>query len=527
MLFGMIFFAGCAHQRGNKDIEMKVTSEQLHQIEPLELKAAPREDEPAQPKTEEPTPAELELSLEQCRAWALENNLDLKVQLINPAIAAERVSQEEAQFESTFLTNVNYSKTNMPQPTTLVGSSIEDIQADLGVTVPLRTGGKITLDLVDDRVETNSIFSTLNPYYDPRFSASISQPLLRNAGMRVNEHYIRIAEYDSRITDAETKLKAIRVMADVEDAYWRLYAARRMLDVRKQQYELAKTLHEQTEAFVKVGSKAQIELIRTRAGLAQKLEGIISAENDLRDTERTLKGMLNKEGLEMETTTELIPTTEPNPVHYEIQSKEMVTKAMDNRMEMLELELQLAKDSDNIEYFKNQSLPAVSMQYTYNINGLGPTRSDSYDMLRDNRFHDNRVGLFVSIPLGDKAAKSKLREAEYGRAQRLATRDNGKAQIKKEVLTQIGKLEAKWQSILAARQTTILMDQQYQAEKRQYELGMRTSTDVLNAQTSLAEAQRAEICALAEYQIALVDLAYATGTVLGAAKVEWEPYVLK
>jgi outer membrane protein len=49
---------------------------------------------------------------------------------------------------------------------------------------------------------------------------------------------------------------------------------------------------------------------------------------------------------------------------------------------------------------------------------------------------------------------------------------------------------------------------------------------VLEAQTDFAEAQRAEILALSEYQIALVDLAYATGTLLGAAKVRWEPIVL-
>ena len=43
--------------------------------------------------------------------------------------------------------------------------------------------------------------------------------------------------------------------------------------------------------------------------------------------------------------------------------------------------------------------------------------------------------------------------------------------------------------------------------------GARTATDVLDAQSRLAEAQSAEIRALAEYQISLVDLAFATGTI--------------
>ena len=98
-------------------------------------------------------------------------------------------------------------------------------------------------------------------------------------------------------------------------------------------------------------------------------------------------------------------------------------------------------------------------------------------------------------------------------------------EIENEVLSQIDKLEANWQRIQAAIQTTILTDQQYKTEKKHYELGFASSTDVLDAQTKLSESQIMEIVAVAEYQIALVDLAYATGTLLGAAKVELEPIV--
>ena len=529
IVFETFLFAGCTHMRGSENSEtLKVTSEQLHQIEMLELKEA-KEEETPKADTAEPAPAQLEILLEQCRAWALENNLDLKAQLIAPAIAAEQVSQQEAQFESTFTAGVNYYKTNTPAPTTLFiqGSKSETTYTDLEVNIPLRTGGSIKVDLNDNQSRNNSSWSTYNPSYESDFSASISQPLLRNAGKRVNEHAIRIEEYNRQITDAETKLKAIYVIADVDRYYWRLYAARRLLDVRKQQYEYARTLHEQTEAYVKVGSKAQIESIRTRAGVAEKLEAIITAENDVRVLERYLKEMLNRSGLGEETATALIPVTEPDPVHYQIRSQEMVSKAMENRMELLRLELQLAQDSDNISYFKNQTLPSVTLGYKYNMNGLGSTRGDSYDMLYNNKFHDNAVSLQVSIPIGNDAEKSRLRQAGYQRTQRLTNRDSEKAQIKSEVLKQIDQLEADWQRILACRQTTVYTDQQYQAEKRRYELGMQTSTDVLNAQTALAESQTSEISALTDYQIALVDLAYATGTLLGAAKVQWEPYVPK
>ncbi|MHC4843518.1 MAG: TolC family protein, partial [Planctomycetota bacterium] len=127
--------------------------------------------------------------------------------------------------------------------------------------------------------------------------------------------------------------------------------------------------------------------------------------------------------------------------------------------------------------------------------------------------------------LGNEAAKSRVMQAFYQRQQRLASKDDREKLIELEVLNAIDQLEANWQRILAARQNVLLQGRLFKAEQRQFELGLRTSTDVLDAQTKFAEAQSSEILALAQYQISQVDLAFATGTLLGAAKVQWEPIV--
>ena len=109
--------------------------------------------------------------------------------------------------------------------------------------------------------------------------------------------------------------------------------------------------------------------------------------------------------------------------------------------------------------------------------------------------------------------------------QRLSTRKLRELVIQQEVANALDRLEATWQRILASRQRAQLAGRNLEAEQRQFDLGLRTSTDVLDAQTRLADAQSAEILALTEYQIAQVDLAYATGTTLAASAVEWEPAV--
>ena len=523
----LFLFNGCTYlnkvTEWNKTPPIKeIPSDTIHEINVIELKEAPPE-EPANVEIQEPELKDITLSLEECRALTLENNLDLRVKLIDPTIEKENVSQAEAEFESTFSGSVSYTKSNSTNASIIQGTKTDSVNTDLGVDMPLKTGGTLSFDLTDTFRKTDSLFYSNPVTYSSSLSASISQPLLKNAGRRASTYSIQIAQYNKSVVDLRTKLGVMGVIVDVDRAYWRLYAARRLLDVRKQQYDLAKATYEETEKFVEVGSKAKIEIIRTKKQMADTITSIINADNDVRQTERNLKRMLNKKGLGMETKTIIIPSSPPDPVRYEIDAKNMIEHALNNRMEMLELEVQLAMDSLSIEHNRNQVLPDFSFTYKYNINGLGTDRGDSYDTLSKGDSNDQTFLLNMKIPIGNKRAKSQLRQAIYKRAQRLTTKENKEAEIKSDVLNQIDKLEAAWQTILASRDNTILSDEQYRAEKRQYELGLVNSTDLLKAQTDLAEAQRAEIAAITDYQIDLIDLAYVTGTLLGAAKVEWEP----
>ena len=194
-------------------------------------------------------------------------------------------------------------------------------------------------------------------------------------------------------------------------------------------------------------------------------------------------------------------------------------------MELLELQLQLLQDAEAVQYARNQLLPLASLDYSYNINSTGETRNESFDMLGSSDFVNHRLGLQLVVPLGNQAAKNQLRGALYQRRQNLATRANREEVIKLEVLNAIDQVEANWQRILAARQNTLVNARLYEAEQRSFEVGMSNSTDVLDAQFNFADAQTSEIRALADYQIALVDVAYATGTILGSARIQWEPIV--
>ena len=519
--------AGCdAFAPEDSFYQMKPDWDKLHSLENFSLTPKKGEPNAGQPEymidVNRPQNNEFKLTLEQCRAYTLANNLDLKVQLVEPAIAAEQVNAEEAKFEAALYSNVQFGKTDTPVSTELEGMNVKSVQTDLGVKVPLKTGGAINVNLVDDRFETDNTFSTLNPAYSSDASVSISQPLLRGAGKWVNTYSIRVANYNLAETDARTKLEAIRVLATADRVYWRLYAARKLLEVRQKEFEVAKAELEKTRRLVKHGLKPAVEIVRAESGVAERLQGIIIVDNQLRDAEREAKQIMNIPSVGVTTDATVVPVTEPDPVRYEIKPNELVGKATENRMEMLELEFQIAQETEAIDFYKSQALPLVNLDYAYRINGLGATRSDSYDLLFDKRFEDHFLGFNVLIPLGNEQAKSRVREAFYRRKQSIATKEQRRTTIETEVLRVTDQLEADWQSILAARQSAILAAEVFEAEQRQYEKGLRTMTEVLDAQAKYVDAASMEIAALAQYQISQVDLAYATGTILGSAKVRWE-----
>jgi outer membrane protein TolC len=501
-----------------------VTVSNLDQYQrPGQPQPEPSEDQLAQARKRFEGLEKIDLSLEDCRASALTNNLDLKVAVVNPSIAAQQVSLEDAKFESAFTLRTAFTNTDEPTASTLINAQATQFTLTPGVTIPLRTGGNVTVSLPFERDENNNSFSTLNPAYSSDFQISLTHQLLRGAGRRANTAALRIAGYNAQATEAETNLEVIRQIAAVDRSYWRLFESRRDLEVTQQQWELAKDQQDRAQHRVNAGTAAQIEVTRAEAGVAARLQAIIVAQNDVLVQQRELKRIINTPGLTVDTKTMVVTATPPDPVQYIFDTAKLEEQAVANRMEMLALELRLAADAANIAFARNQMLPLLTLDYTYRVNGLGASTQDSFHMLNRKKFEDWEVGLTASVPLGNEAARSQLRLAILQRIQRLSSKQAQELSIRQEVLNAVDAIDAGWQNILAARQSVILNDRTLKAEQRQFDVGGSTSNNVLDAATRLAEAQLTEAKALADYQIAQVDLAFATGTLLGASKVSWEP----
>jgi outer membrane protein TolC len=538
LVLATAFLAGCTFGFGRGATgELVIPREQLRSIQPAtmeQIQASAPKPAAALPTTLPTTlPAplaeqrEVTLSVEDARRLALENNLELRVELFEPAVARASLTEERARFEALFNTTASYDKTDSPSATRLESNQSNNLRVTPGVELPLVTGGTLRADLPLSRFESDNEFSLLNPAYTSDFVISFSQPLLRGAGVYANTQGIRLAFYNYQSSQARTKLEIIRVLTVADRAYWRLYAARQEAKLRRQEYDLAVAQLDRARRQADAGVVAEVDIVRAESGVADTLEAVIIADNQLRDRQRELKRILNAPELRMDAPVAIVPSTEPRPLRYSVDSTGLAAAAVNNRMEMLETELAIARDVAEVGVARNATLPLVALDYSYGVNGLGPSFDDSFEMLRESDFADHRFALRVQVPIGNQAASSRLRRALLRRLQTLATRDQRDLQIRQEVFNAVDQLEATWQRILATRQRVVLAARVVELEQRQFNQGLRTSTDVLDAQTRLANAQSAEVQAIAEYQIAQVDIAQATGTVLGASKVDWAPAALK
>lgn len=484
------------------------------------------------------------LSIEDLRLMVLRNNLDLQVSLLDPEIARVRVSAEEGAFDALIGGRFAYRNRNTPPingplveftsanpalsgqivKLTEIEQQRELIDMDIGLEIPLPTGGTISVggllsqkDIKDPQRFDQVLAAT-------RFS--FSQPLLRNAGPDASFASIRIARVGQRVSQVRTNLAALRVLAGAEKAYWQLYAARRFLDVRADQYRIASENLEMVRRRVEQGLSPRVEITRSELGVYERLEALINAETDWRLGQRDLKVHLNSNHLPLRGKPMIETTAEPRLAGLDLDAEVLVKRALSKRLELIELELQIIRDGIEIGFRENQILPIANLDFRYGTLERGNSFGTAWESLGDFNNPDFSAGITFEMPLTNQRRRAQLNEAILMRTQRLASRQARELMVRREVLDTIDVIERNWQRVLAARQNVLVAGVNYDAERRQFEQGMRTMREVLEALTELGQAQIREVAAIVDYQVAQIDLAFASGTLLGYARVDFSPLEL-
>jgi len=330
---------------------------------------------------------------------------------------------------------------------------------------------------VDPDFDTFNFFSA---------SATASQ-LIYDFGLSRGSY--RAARETARAEAASQEVTARSVELSVRTAFFQARAARALLEVARATYANQERHREQTQAFVSVGSRPEIDLAQVRTDVANARVQLIQAENAY----EIGKAQLNQAmGVERSTSYEVADETLP-PVPEEGASIEALQAvAIEARPELVALERRA----------RAQKLLSRSTKGAYGPSlGVASTISEAGVKLNDMTWNWN-AGVTLSWPLlSGGLTHAQTRQTRAGFLGVSAELDALRQQVRLQLeQTRLGVRSAR-AVVEAAEEALINARERLRLAEGRYEAGVGSAIELGDAQLSLtaAEAQRVR----ADYDLAV------------------------
>jgi outer membrane protein TolC len=519
MLMAMCLFCSCS--------ELETTSPQDYigpAKQPAEPNIQPSQDTGKTQESHVPTVAAsttrieptgpLSITINEAVLMSLERNKSLVVQKLNPQIKRTVEQQALSVFDPDLTGTVSAGKSraeSMPRPgigTFPSTSRTFDAEATLSEFFP--TGTLLSLD-----GSTNTLDGSFvqEPFVTSRLGLSVTQSLLRGFGPTVNLIAVNQARIDTRMSQYELRGFVESLVAQVEETYWSYSLAEKSIEIFKQSMRLAEEQQKQTEEQIRVGTLAASELAAARAEVALRRQDLIVAENTLAQTKLYLLRLLNPEGPEM-WNREIILQSIPEAPAVEfgpVQSR--VEQGLQMRPEINQARLQLDRDELEVIRTRNGLLPQLDFFITLGKTGY----ADSFDDSTRNIFkknYDALAGISFEYPPINRSAQAKHQQAILSRQQAQEAIDNLGQLVEVDIRGAYLQITSVQQQVAAARASRELQEEKLKVETEKFNVGKSTSILVAQAQRDFLQSQIAEIQALINYQIAVVELYRLEGTLL-------------
>ena len=455
----------------------------------------------------------LSLTLQETIETVLKNNISISVQSYNSKINEQFIFEKEADFDPTVDFEFTVGEETRQSASTLADSKTRDLDYDWDFSVSQKfvTGGDYELTMDNNKNQSSSSRTSLNPIYSSDLALTVTQPLLKDFGIDLNKREIYIAKNNQKISDHQFTEKVIATIAETENIYWDLVFSIEDLKVKETSLQRARDLEKQVKAQVDVGTLAELEILQAKSNVASREERLLNAQNLIDDNGDNLKSILNfsfdsEEGLK-----EIIPADSPvfEP-GAENSLEEALKTALIHRPDLLAKKMELENRNIEAKYNENQTLPTLDLVGSLGLNGLSgdsSTKNGSYDSGLSEAFSTDfrlwQFGINLSYPLGNRAAKSKLAIKRLEVAQLLLDIKELEKNIVVEVREAHRQIKTDIKRVQATRVARKLAEEKLNAEEKKFKVGLSTSFNVLEFQEDLAEKQSNEIKAVIDYNKSL------------------------
>jgi outer membrane protein TolC len=487
------------------------------------------------------------LSLDDSVRLALERNLDIAVQRLNPQISDIAIASLRAAYHPTLTSTLAQQSTTQAPVNQLqlsqggagVDTTITTYNGGLAQSLPWG-GGTVQATLNNDRQFTNSN----NAFYNPRFQSiwtfSLTQPVLRGFRIDSTRQQLQVTRINRDVSDVQLRASITNTLSNVRNAYWDFVFATEAMEVARQSLELATKLVQDNQTRVQVGTMAPIDVVQAQSEEATRRQALVTAESNTRTTELALKRLIVSGTEDPNWSATLLPTDRPEFRPEAIDVEAAIRRALSERTDLAIAKKNVEGNDVTLKYLNNQLLPQADLQVNYGAQGVGGPflqRSqtgilgsdvttivpggiaDAFSTLFRNSYPRWTVQMNLSYPIGQSAQEAAVARARVQLNQVQAQLKQIELQVATEVTNAAITARNAAESVQAAQAARELSQRRLEAEQSKFEVGMSTNYFVVQAQRDLADAQNSELRAVLDYRKALVELDRVQQTTLQSANI--------
>jgi len=490
--------------------------------------AAPSKVTPATVPDEGP----ITLTVEQAMLMALQHNRSLNVERLNPDIAQTAETEALAVFDPVLTLEYTFEQNHVsPQETANVtrGRAVST-ELSAGVSQTLPTGTTVTLDAATRHARTVAS----NYLNSSRAGLTVTQALLQGCGLEVNLVRVRQARLDVLSTQYELRGFAEALLAQTEETYWRDVLAQRRIALYEDSLKLAEQQLAEAEQRVEVGALAPSEVAAAKAEVALRREGLINARGDLATTRLSLLRLLNPPGAGL-WNRPLVTASQPAVPEITLDPVEAhVELALRLRSDLNQARLGVQRNDLELVRTRNGLLPRMDLFVALGRTGYANTfaRAEFVDFWEGNSY-DASAGLRFEFPPLNRAAEAAHRRATLTRQQSAEALANLEQLVQVDVRAAYIEVERSREQVAATTATRQYQEENLRVETEKFKEGKSTSLLVAQVQRDLLSAQIAEVVAVVNHMISLVQLYRLDGSLLiragiaapGAEPVSVDPAV--
>lgn len=437
----------------------------------------------------------------------LARNVDVKKGLLDRATQRLDLSLAERVFEPEFYISGRYQ---------YEAQSEQDTRG-LGVELrkKLRTNGELTLQW-----DVNNILDRQagSDYNQSTMGVSLTQPLLRDAGITVGTASVVTARYTEQSNLLSFKSLLMGRITAIQEAYWNLLLAMENRISAARSLQASMEVLTRNKELIRAGRMAEADLVSAQQEVARNRVNVLDQEFSVVAANRQLVNLLD-----LGDNVAVLPVEGFVYREVKVDANTMIQQALRMNPTLLSSKLSLKQRELDLKLARASALDQVDLKLATSRTGTDDSLGEAIDTSSDLG-QGWQASLNLSIPLGlprDRLARNVTAAAREVTKAKLDLKQQRLA-VLQAVRDQVNDVSRSLRQIKLAQISRELAQKKYDIERVRLELGRTTNFQVLSYQRDLTSARDQEHQAIATYLKSLARLDEGVGQSLTTWNVKVE-----